>query len=105
MKVKTVRTLQGLKNKGTLNQWIDSHKNDNVLIWSNEWHAYWRSNGCGYTTDMSQAGIYKFGDAVGRTRHCGPEKKIQYYFIDDPFKRAIKNAHGGVFDELCEVRE
>ena len=47
-----------------------------VRIWSNEHRAYWRPNGCGYTTEPEMAGMFDAEDAVERTRHCGPEKQI-----------------------------
>lgn len=48
-----------------------------VRIWSGEWQAYWRAKGCGYTDDISQAGLYDIEDAYERVRHCGREKKIK----------------------------
>jgi hypothetical protein len=50
-----------------------------VLIWSGEHLAWWRPNAAGYTTVRENAGVYLFEDAYDRTRHCGPEKKIEYY--------------------------
>ena len=49
---------------------------DKVRILSNEWGAWWRPNGCGYTDDPEQAGIYDAKDAWERVRHCGPKKRI-----------------------------
>ncbi len=44
-----------------------------VRIYSTEHRAYWRPNGAGYTTNESEAGVWT------ETRHCGPEKGIQFY--------------------------
>ena len=49
-----------------------------VRIWSGEWDSWWRPDGCGYTTNETEAGIYKFEDAVTRSYHAGPEKRIEY---------------------------
>jgi hypothetical protein len=52
-----------------------------VLIWSGEHRAYWRKDGCGYTTDSAEAGVYDFEDALTYTYHCDPSKQICYELI------------------------
>lgn len=47
-----------------------------VRIWSEEWRAWWRPDGCGYTDDRTQSGLYDALDAFRRVRHCGAEKGI-----------------------------
>lgn len=42
---------------------------------------YWRPNGCGYTSDGLEAGIWNFEDAYRTTSGCGPEKQIVYKVI------------------------
>lgn len=50
-----------------------------VYIWSHEHNAYWRANGSGYTCRVTDGlGVYDFEDAFERTRHCGPEKMIEF---------------------------
>lgn len=50
-----------------------------VMIWSNQWCAWWRENGQGYTDGMvAPPWVLPFEDAYARTKHCGPEKGIQY---------------------------
>jgi len=49
---------------------------DKVLIFSKEWNLYWRPHGCGYTSVLSEAGVYKIQDAWNRICGAGPEKKI-----------------------------
>ena len=61
-----------------------------VRIWSAEHRLYWRPNGQGYTSDRSEAGVYKFEDAVRRTRHCGPEKRIFYELVRGREAAAVK---------------
>lgn len=53
-----------------------------VRIWSNEHRAWWRPEGCGYTTNVNEAGIYTFKDAFDCTSDCGPEKGIEYYVCE-----------------------
>ncbi len=36
----------------------------NFYVYSNEHQAFWRPNGCGYTTDILQAGLYTRGEAA-----------------------------------------
>jgi len=49
-----------------------------VLIWSGEHYAWWRPGRAGYTTEKSAAGVYDFEDAWQSTKHCGPEKRIDF---------------------------
>ncbi|MCY1533669.1 hypothetical protein D9M68_690090 [compost metagenome] len=77
------RTLTGLKRKGTLQKWRDERGQLRCRIWSGEWHLYWRPDGCGYTEDVEQAGIYRLDDAIRRSGHCGPGKKITYRFLPE----------------------
>ena len=70
-----------------------------VVIWSDEHHAYFRSEALGYTTELDQAGVFEFGDAYARTKHTGAEKKIWFYrvkhvenLIDDTFTAIVLRA-------------
>lgn len=47
-----------------------------VRIRSGQWGSWWRANGSGYTTDISQAGVYTPEDAWLYVSHVGPEKRI-----------------------------
>lgn len=49
-----------------------------VRIYSAEHGAYWRGTGKGYTSNPEESEIYWCRDAVHKTRHCEPEKHIQY---------------------------
>jgi len=53
-----------------------------VRIWSGEWSAWWRPEGCGYTNKADEAGVYDFANAYERTRHCGREKLIGFQVVD-----------------------
>lgn len=75
------RTLTGLKRAGTLRKWAEEQGDRLVWIYSREWSAYWRPNGSGYTASVEQAGVYTLADAIKRSGHCGPEKRIVYRFI------------------------
>lgn len=75
-------TLNGIHRRGLANwkgreRWLSKR----VSIWSREHHAWWRPNGCGYTTKAEEAGTWSFADAYDTTKHCGPEKKIVYYAV------------------------
>lgn len=78
-----MRTLAGLKRKGTLEKWREEKGSLRVLIWSGEWGSYWRAKGSGYTTDIAQAGIYTLDEAISYSGHCDPSKQIEYHFIDE----------------------
>ncbi len=62
-------------------EWAVKYNGREVLIRSREHGAWWRTNACGYSLELSGAGVYLFEDALDRTNHCGPEKKIQFDFI------------------------
>jgi hypothetical protein len=49
-----------------------------VRIYSAEWDAYWRGSGQGYCEDPSLSNVWKIEEAFERTKHCGPEKRIQF---------------------------
>jgi hypothetical protein len=49
-----------------------------ISIWSNEWRAWWRPNGFGYTVCRSEAGVFSFEHAWEISSHAGPEKKLVY---------------------------
>jgi hypothetical protein len=69
--------------KGGSHKWPnwDRWAGRKVRIWSDEWRAWWRPNGNGYTDDEAQAWVLPFPEAYDRTHHCGPEKKINYFAV------------------------
>lgn len=75
-------TLQGLKNKKTLDKWRAERGNIKVRIWSGEWRMYWRANGSGYTSFKEEAGIYTFEEACKYSAHCGASKRIKYELLE-----------------------
>lgn len=48
-----------------------------VRIYSNEHNAYWKGSS-GYTTQKSDAKIWDAEVAYNITKHCGPEKGIEF---------------------------
>ena len=69
-------TLEQLKSDSNLRA---AWANKLVYIWSNQWNLYWRANGRGYTSRVTDGpGVYDFSDAWRRTAHCGPEKGIEF---------------------------
>jgi hypothetical protein len=49
-----------------------------VRIYSAQWGAYWLGAGQGYTDDKEKSQVLPCAEAVRRTVHCGPEKRIQF---------------------------
>lgn len=60
---------------------VSEHASNKVHIRSGQWGAWWRPNCRGYTTDIQEAGIYTFKEALEASGHCSIEKKIHYEFI------------------------
>jgi hypothetical protein len=52
-----------------------------VRIHSGQWGAYWGANGCGYTNNPDDIGIYDIEDAWSRVSHCGIEKRISFQIV------------------------
>jgi hypothetical protein len=52
-----------------------------VMIWSQEHSAWWRPDAKGYTELKREAWVIDFPMAYDHTKHCGPEKKINYFAI------------------------
>jgi len=53
-----------------------------VRIWSGEHRGYWGPYARGYT-DLANAGIYSFEEAVLNTAHCAPGKDIHYEYVPE----------------------
>ena len=53
-----------------------------VRIYSGQWKAFWRVSGQGYTENPEESDILDIDVAVAKTRHCGPEKQIQYVAVN-----------------------
>lgn len=50
-----------------------------VRIFSGEHGLFWRTaSGGGYTSDPADAEVMSCETALQHTRHCGPEKRIQF---------------------------
>lgn len=75
---KGLLSLKAIKDNPSL---LESMGNPMCRIYSAEWGYYWRPKGAGYGS-QSEAGLYSFQDAYMTTKHCGPEKRIWYEFVD-----------------------
>ena len=53
-----------------------------VLIYSNEHQAWWRPNYCGYTNDITKAGIFDYEDALRHYPRMSYDKGYKDYFVD-----------------------
>ncbi len=58
------------------------HRFDTVRIYSAEHGAYWRGTGQGYTTEPNESNIWDIEEAFNRTKHCCPQKQIQFVSVD-----------------------
>jgi hypothetical protein len=68
----------GLSNWKAREWWLGKR----AMIWSQEHCAWWRKSAEGYTDQIDKAGIWDFGEAWDRAKHCGPEKRIVFYSAD-----------------------
>jgi hypothetical protein len=55
-----------------------------VRIYSAQWSAYWRGTGNGYTEHPEASHVWDIQEAFEQTRHCGPEKLIQFRMVNTP---------------------
>lgn len=56
--------------------------NPKVRIYSGEHFTWWRKDGAGYATHVGEAGTWSLEDAFAATRHCGPEKQIEFEVVE-----------------------
>lgn len=75
-------SLRHIKNVGLV-EWRnrDWWSRQQVMIWSGEHGAWWRPNAEGYTTLKREAWSVDFPTAYDYTKHCGDEKKINYFTV------------------------
>jgi len=68
-----------------LKRWPSLRRNllpEGVCIWSGEHRAYWRQGGRGYVAFYDRRiGVWSLDEALKLTRHCGPEKKIEFHSL------------------------
>lgn len=60
---------------------IETHGDRMVHIYSREHGLYW-SGESGYTRDKTKAHAFTLRHAYGLTKLCGPEKGIEFHFIE-----------------------
>lgn len=73
----------GLRNFQNFPERAAKYAGQSVRIWSGEHGAYWRPNGNGYTAHREAAGREPFQDALVKTRHCDPSKRIWFEFCQE----------------------
>ncbi len=74
----TVETLERLKRWPTLVKRFKA-----VRIFSGQHGLFWRNAaGNGYTDDPADAEVMSCEVALQKTKHCGPEKRIQFVNAD-----------------------
>ena len=72
------RRLEYRKWKADMEAMVKNNPNADVLIYSGEHGAYWRSERRGYTDKKNEAGIYKIEDAWRATCHVDLSKRISF---------------------------
>ena len=53
-----------------------------VMIYSNEHHAWWKPDYCGYTIYKDRAGIFDYDDAIKHYPRMNYDRSEEDYFID-----------------------
>jgi hypothetical protein len=76
----TARLLTSMQRKGG-ERTMALMAGKTVRIWSQQWKSWWRPEAQGYTRDPGQAWVLPFEEAFRRTRHCGPEKGIEFQAV------------------------
>lgn len=54
---------------------------DLVRVWSGKRAAYWRTNAAGYTTKVSEAGIFRRDDAERRTAGLDDDHRFEFDLV------------------------
>lgn len=92
----SLQAIKRAEEKGIRCQKARDFRGRHVRIWSAEHGCYWRPEAAGYTQDKLEAGLYIFEDAVRRTHHCGPEKKIFYERLTHAEVKSIIEQRGSI---------
>ncbi|MGL6008504.1 MAG: hypothetical protein ACRC1D_03530 [Culicoidibacterales bacterium] len=74
-------TMRDRAAREEIQDFVAKNQGKQVLIFSGQWEAYWRSDGAGYTQKKADAGIYEINDAWSRVSHCGSEKAILFILV------------------------
>ena len=75
-----------------------------VLIYSNEHGAWWRSNYCGYTKDITKAGIFEYEDALKHYPRMSYDKDNDDYFINVT-QEMIRDSYDAIASEVCKLQD
>jgi hypothetical protein len=81
---KKLRSIDGIRME-YVKRYPDStltKSNVEVKIFSSQWGYYWRKTGQGYTPNPHESQTYTIAEAFAKTKHCGPEKKIWFIYVD-----------------------
>ena len=98
---KGLLSLKAIKDNPSL---LESMGNPMCRIYSAQWGYYWRPKACGYGA-KEEAGLYEFQDAYMTTKHCGPEKKIWYEFVENDEVKANEQAIRSAIDAIQEMHK
>lgn len=72
-----------------------------VVIYSDEYGAYWRTHAQGYTTDINEAGVWARSVAERLIEGIGPEKKVTLRAFDG--ERVVANDADGLDREALTI--
>jgi hypothetical protein len=73
--------------RSRMEKMVAEHKGQKVYIRSGQWNAYWCANGAGYTTKISDVGVYDIEDAWRRVSHVGLEKRISFELLSETIEK------------------
>jgi hypothetical protein len=76
---------------------LDSFLKENKKVLIKGDLYWWRKDSKGYTDNILEAGIYTAQEAWKTSGHCGPEKRIFYYVVEE---KDIKNQ---IIDKINEI--
>lgn len=75
-----------------------------VLIYSNEHEAWWKPNYCGYTPDITKAGIFEYEDALKNYPRMSYDEDRKDYFVDMT-QEMIKDRYNAIASEVDKLQD
>lgn len=73
--------------------------NDKVLIYAGDGRCYWKQDQHGYTSAL-YAGVFSREEAIALTKHCGPEKRIEFHPVPEDHIPTLKLQNAAMQEAL-----